>query len=86
MLEKHDIVCGILAGSKWSSDPALPPAERVQKQFDALNHVLDDLDCKERFLDQTLTLLKAFHLLEPPTPQLQSAMTFGSLLMCVRNW
>jgi type I restriction enzyme R subunit len=62
MLEKHDIVCGILAGSGWSSDPSLPPAERVQKQFDALNHVLADLDRKERFLDQTLALLKAFAL------------------------
>jgi type I restriction enzyme R subunit len=34
----------------------------VQKQFDALNHVLADLDRKERFLDQTLALLKAFAL------------------------
>ena len=62
MLEKHDIVCGILAGSGWTSDPALPAPERIQKQFDALNHVLADLDRKERFLDQTLALLKAFAL------------------------
>jgi type I restriction enzyme R subunit len=62
MLEKHDIVCGILAGSDWSSDPQLAPAERMQKQFNALNHVLADLDRKERFLDQTLALLKAFAL------------------------
>ena len=62
MLEKHDIVCGILAGSGWSSDPALSPADRIQNQFDALNHLLADLDRKERFLDQTLALLKAFAL------------------------
>jgi type I restriction enzyme R subunit len=62
MIEKHDIVCGILAGSGWGSDLALPPADRVRNQFDALNHVLADLDRKERFLDQTLALLKAFAL------------------------
>ena len=62
MLEKHDIVCTMLAGVTWDSSPKIEPAQRMQQQFDVLNHVLADLDLKERFLDQTLALLKAFAL------------------------
>jgi len=62
MLEKHDIVCGIVGGVEWDSSPGLAPAERVQQQFNVTNFVLGDLDRKERFLDQTLALLKAFAL------------------------
>ena len=62
MLEKHDIVCGIVGGVEWDSSPSLGAAERVQQQYTVLEFVLADLDRKERFLDQTLALLKAYAL------------------------
>ena len=62
MLEKHDIILGILHGQVWSSDPALPAAERMSQLAGALNFVLADQDRTARFLDQVLRLLKAFAL------------------------
>ena len=62
MLEKHDVICGILHGHGWNSDPRLPGAERMQQILSAVNFVLADPDRKARFLDQTLALLKAFSL------------------------
>ncbi len=54
MLEKHDVIVGILHGHAWSSDPALPPGGRMAQLASALNFVLADDDRKARFLDQTL--------------------------------
>ncbi|CAB4584412.1 unannotated protein [freshwater metagenome] len=62
MLEKHDVVAALLHGHQWNSSPALPAAERMQQLAAAMNFVLDDVDRKSRFLDQTLALLKAFAL------------------------
>ena len=62
MLEKHDVITGILHGQPWSSDPTLPPGERMAQLASALNFVLGDEDRKARFLDQVLRLLKAFAL------------------------
>jgi len=62
MLEKHDVIVGILHGQAWSSDPTLPAAERMGQLASALNFVLADDDRKARFLDQVLRLLKAFAL------------------------
>jgi len=62
MLEKHDVVRGILHGCGWSSDPTLPAGERLTRQLDAVNFVLADPDRKARFCDQTLALTKAFAL------------------------
>ena len=62
MLEKHDIVVGILHGQPWSSDPNLAAGERLSQLAGALNYVLADDDRKPRFLDQVLALLKAFAL------------------------
>jgi type I restriction enzyme R subunit len=62
MLEKHDIICGILGGHKWDSSPALRPAERLTQQANTVEFILGDQDRKERYLDQTLALLKAFAL------------------------
>lgn len=62
MLEKHDVLCGILHGHTWNSDPRLPGAERMQQILSTVNFVLADLDRKARFLDQTLALLQAFSL------------------------
>ncbi len=62
MLEKHDVVCGILSGHTWDSSPGLGGAERMAQILGATDYVLGDLDRKARFLDQTLALLRAFAL------------------------
>ena len=62
MLEKHDIVCGLLHDHKWSSNPNLPATERMNQLAAAWNFVAGDPDRKSRFMDQTLALLKAFAL------------------------
>ncbi len=62
MLEKHDVVCGILHGLDWSSDSRLPGIERMNQLLAATEFVLDDLDRKERFMGQVMALLKAFAL------------------------
>jgi type I restriction enzyme R subunit len=62
MLEKHDIVIGILQDHDWTSDPHLPAGERMNQLASTLNFVLGDLDRKARFQDQVLALAKAFAL------------------------
>jgi len=62
MIEKHDIVCGILHRHTWTSDPHISAADRMQELAGTLNFILDDPDRKTRFLDQTLALIKAFAL------------------------
>jgi type I restriction enzyme R subunit len=62
MLEKHDVVSGILHGHSWDSDPHLKAHERMDQLAGALNFVLGDPDRKARYLDQVLALTKAFAL------------------------
>lgn len=62
MLEKHDVVCGILHGHGWNADPALPSSERMAQQAAAIEFLLADPDRHRRFMDQVLALLKAFAL------------------------
>ena len=62
MLEKHDIVSGILHGHSWDSDPHLKAHERMNQLAGTLNFVLGDPDRKARYLDQVLALTKAFAL------------------------
>jgi type I restriction enzyme R subunit len=62
MLEKHDIVVGVLHGHEWSSDPHLSAEHRMGELAGTLNFVLGDPDRKARFLDQVLALTKAFAL------------------------
>ena len=62
LLEKHDVVCGILHGPAWSSDPTLPATEQLSQVASVLDWVLGDPDRKTRFVDQVLALLKAFAL------------------------
>lgn len=62
MLEKHDVVCGILHGLDWDSNPSLPGLERMNQLQACMEFVLEDPDRKRRFADQTLALLKAFAL------------------------
>lgn len=62
MLEKHDIVCGLLHGCDWDSAPSLPAAERLAQHAKAVDFVMADPDRTERFIDQVLALAKAFAL------------------------
>ncbi len=62
MLEKHDVVRGILHGLDWSSDPRLPGLERMNQLLAVSEFVLEDPDRKERFMGQVMALLKAFAL------------------------
>lgn len=62
MLEKHDVVHGMLHGLAWSSDPGLPSDERLGNLWNVMDFVLSDPDRKSRYLDQVLSLTKAFAL------------------------
>jgi len=62
MLEKHDIVRGLLHGCFYDSSPSLPPAERLGQHAAVLDFVMADPDRTARFLDQVLALAKAFAL------------------------
>ncbi len=62
LLEKHDIVIGILHAHPWSSDPSLPAAERLSQIAAAMDFVLAEDDRKTRYRDQTLALVRAFAL------------------------
>jgi len=62
MLEKHDIIRGLLHGCPYDSAPSLPPAERLAQHATVLDFVMADPDRTARFLDQVLALAKAFAL------------------------
>lgn len=62
MLEKHDIVRGLLHGCAYDADPQLPAAQRMAAYATVLDVVMSDPDRKTRFLDQVLALSKAFAL------------------------
>ena len=62
MLEKHDIVRGLLHGCVFDSSPNLSPSERLAQHAAVLDFVMADPDRKTRYLDQVLALTKAFAL------------------------
>ncbi|MCA0251697.1 MAG: type I restriction endonuclease subunit R [Actinobacteria bacterium] len=62
MLEKHDVVRGILAGCDFDADPGLSPAARLAQHAKVLDFVMADPDRTGRFNDQVLALAKAFAL------------------------
>lgn len=59
-LEKHDIVTGILAPTKWSSDPKAKREDRIATLQRLVQHLLADGDRKRRFLVECRSLLAAF--------------------------
>jgi type I restriction enzyme R subunit len=59
-LEKHDIVTGILAPTKWSSDPKAKREDRIATLQRLVQHLLADADRKKRFLIECRSLLAAF--------------------------
>src|SRR5258708_36594900 len=62
MLEKHDIVRGLLHGCSYNSSPEIPAAERLGQHALVLDFVMADPDRTARFLDQALALIKVFAL------------------------
>lgn len=62
MLEKHDIILGLLHGCDFNSSPDLSPADRLAQHAKVLDFVMGDPDRTERYLDQVLALAKAFAL------------------------
>ena len=62
MLEKHDIITGLLHGCDYTSSSDLTPAERLTQHAVVVDFVMSDPDRTERFVDQVLALAKAFAL------------------------
>jgi type I restriction enzyme R subunit len=62
MLEKHDIITGMLHGCDYNSSPDLTAAERLTQHAVVVDFVMSDPDRTERFVDQVLALAKAFTL------------------------
>ncbi|WP_071289467.1 type I restriction endonuclease subunit R [Mycolicibacterium llatzerense] len=62
MLEKHDIIRGLLHGCDFNSSPELSAAQRLSEHAKVLDFVMADPDRTERFLDQVLALAKAYAL------------------------
>lgn len=62
MLEKHDVVRGIVHGCEYDSSPDVSPAERLAQHAKVLDYVMADPDRTPRFNDQVLALAKVFAL------------------------
>ena len=62
MLEKHDIVRGVLHGCPFDSSSTLSAAQRLGEHAKVLDFVMADPDRTERYLDQVLALAKAYAL------------------------
>lgn len=62
MLEKHDIICGLLHGFQFDSSPILSASQRLTEYAKVLDFVMADPDRTSRFNDQVLALAKAFAL------------------------
>lgn len=62
MLEKHDIICGLLHGVQFDSSPTLSASQRLTEYAKVLDFVMADPDRTSRFNDQVLALAKAFAL------------------------
>ncbi|MCW1250658.1 DUF3387 domain-containing protein [Acaricomes phytoseiuli] len=62
MMEKHDIVRGLLHGVQYDSSPELTASQRMNEYAKVLDFVLADPDRTSRFNDQVLALTKAFAL------------------------
>ncbi|KQY21204.1 deoxyribonuclease HsdR [Cellulomonas sp. Root485] len=62
MLEKHDIISGLLHGVTFDSSPDLPASDRLAQYAKVLDFVMADPDRTKRYNDQVLALAKAFAL------------------------
>lgn len=62
MLEKYDIIRGILHGVEYNSSPSLSASQRLNEHAKVLDFVMADDDRTSRFNDQVLALAKVFAL------------------------
>ena len=62
MLEKHDVVRGILHGVGYDSSPGLSSSQRLTEYAKVLDFVMGDPDRTKRYNDEVLALAKAFAL------------------------
>lgn len=62
MLEKYDIIKGILHKVTYDSSPALAASERIAQYATVLDFVLSHEDITKRYNDQVLALAKAYAL------------------------
>lgn len=62
MLEKHDVIRGLLHGTNYNSSPTLSASQRLGEYAKVLDFVMADPDRTKRFNDQVLALAKAFAL------------------------
>ncbi|TGD12082.1 type I restriction endonuclease subunit R [Brevibacterium sp. S111] len=62
MMEKHDVVCGLLHGVNFDSSPELTASQRLNEYAKVLDFVMADPDRTSRFNDVVLALVKAFAL------------------------
>ena len=60
MLEKHDIIRGLLHGCDYNASPDLPAGQRLAEHAKVLDFVMGDPDRQARYLDQVLALAKAY--------------------------
>ena len=62
MLEKHDVIRGLLHGCDYDASPLLPASERLAQYATVLDFVMADPDRTTRYNDQVLALAKAYAL------------------------
>ncbi|MHB1164369.1 MAG: type I restriction endonuclease subunit R [Candidatus Nanopelagicales bacterium] len=62
MLEKHDVIRGLLHGCPFDSRPDLPAGQRLAEHAKVLDFVMAGPDRQRRYLDQVLALAKAYAL------------------------
>jgi type I restriction enzyme R subunit len=62
MLEKHDVIRGLLHGCDYNSSPKLSASERLAQYAKVLDFVMADPDRTSRYNDQVLALAKAYAL------------------------
>ena len=62
MLEKHDVIRGILHGCDYNSSPDISPADRLAEHAKVLDYVMADPDRTPRYNDQVLALAHAYAL------------------------
>ena len=62
LLEKHDVIRGLLHGCDYDASPTLSASERLAQYAKALDFVMADPDRTTRYNDQVLALAKAYAL------------------------
>lgn len=62
LLEKHDVIRGLLHGCDYDASPNLSAAERLAQYAKVLDFVMADPDRTTRYNDQVLALAKAYAL------------------------